>query len=125
MAVHEIGPPHSVLQHSEPAILVAYGRVAVSPTFECGPRWKARYPFASKSLRSEGGSPHDEQRRITKLLNKLRAEYDLPPKFDKGLLMTPREATETQPLMKKNLYSEVGNNRWGWNALQGDERKLS
>lgn len=32
---------------------------------------------------------------FTKFLNELRAEYDLPPKFDKGSVMVPREETDT------------------------------
>ena len=31
---------------------------------------------------------------FTKFLNELRAEYDLPPKFDKGSLMVPSEETD-------------------------------
>lgn len=31
---------------------------------------------------------------FTKFLNELRAEYDLPPRFDKASLMTPSEETE-------------------------------
>jgi hypothetical protein len=31
---------------------------------------------------------------FTQFLNKLRAEYDLPPKFDKGSLMSPNEETD-------------------------------
>lgn len=32
---------------------------------------------------------------FTKFLNELRAECDLPPKFDKGSLMTPSEESDT------------------------------
>ena len=32
---------------------------------------------------------------FTKFLNELRAEYDLPPKFTKGSLMSPSEETDT------------------------------
>ncbi len=32
---------------------------------------------------------------FTQFLNELRAEYDLPPKFDKGALMSPSEDTDT------------------------------
>ena len=31
---------------------------------------------------------------FTKFLNELRAEYDLPPKFDKGSFMSPSEETD-------------------------------
>lgn len=32
---------------------------------------------------------------FTKFLNELRAEYDLPPQFKKGSLMSPSEETDT------------------------------
>ncbi len=32
---------------------------------------------------------------FTRFLNELRAEYDLPPKFDKGSRMVPSEETDT------------------------------